>query len=241
MHSRDNFWIFGCLWNYLRTVFCCSPFPVMVISLPLIFSRESRNEHRSRRGSVTDIPFRTQSIHKIQTDVMKIENPGRGGFFPQRVEMAVVHYQVEGNENSCGRSNNECGWLACDGMKLYMTRNSYDNGLMANGLNTFSPIFDLINTLFRTLPLPVHDPIHDPPPHLPHLLLPLPRLSLQPFQPFGFTPAIPRPFDCRSPVTSLVVFPGKFDTDPISFKEETQSMFFYEQRSGDVDKRGLRV
>ena len=82
---------------------------------------------------------------------------------------------------------------------------------LVNSSDTSSNAFlrlELTNTFLRALPLPFQNPIHNPPPHLLHLLLPLSRLSLQPFQKFGFTPTIPSPFDCCGPVTPFVVFPG---------------------------------
>ena len=118
----------------------------------------------------------------------------------------------------------------------YKATNAYK--CVVNDLNTPSL---LRFNLFRALPLPVDNPIHDPPPHLPHLLLPLARLPLQPFQPFGFAPAVPCSFDCCGPVASLIVFPGQLYTNPVSFKEEAQSVFLYEQWSGDIDEGRLRV
>ena len=82
---------------------------------------------------------------------------------------------------------------------------------MVGGSNTSSDIFlrlDLINTLFCTLPLPFCDPIYNPLSHLPYLLLPLPRLSLQPFQTFSLAPVAPSPFDSCGPITSFVILPG---------------------------------
>ena len=44
--------------------------------------------------------------------------------------------------------------------------------------NATLQLFNPVNTLLCAPPLPIHDPIHNLPPHLLHLLLPLPRFSL---------------------------------------------------------------
>lgn len=58
---------------------------------------------------------------------------------------------------------------------------------------------------------------------------------------FGFAPAIPSAFDCCGPVAPFIIFPGQLHTDAVSLEEEAQPVFFYEQRSGDVDERSLGV
>ena len=81
---------------------------------------------------------------------------------------------------------------------------------MVNGSDTTPSTFlrfGIFNVLSRTLPLPVHNPINNSPPHFLNLLLPLPRFSLQPFQTFGLPSTVPSPLNRSGPVASFVVLP----------------------------------